>query len=169
MKIGLIGDTHDRLPAIEGLIAKMVADGAEFVLHAGDYCAPFALTPFRAAGLPLLGVFGRNDGDRDGLRAAAGTLSAGGELFESPHSLELGGRSLLLVHDLGDALSRSVEGHAVVVHGCSHRAEVRQRGSTLVVNPGEACGWLTGVCTAAIVDLDTLTVERLALDPPPGA
>ncbi len=164
MKIGLLSDTHDRLPAVEAAVAQFVAAGALFVLHAGDYCAPFSLAPFREAGLPLLGVFGRNDGDRDGLRAAAATLAAGGELFESPHSLELGGRSLLLVHDLGDALARSVEGHAVVVHGCSHRAEVRQRGTTLMVNPGEACGWLTGACTAAVLDLDTLQVERLALD-----
>ena len=164
MKIGLISDTHDRVPAIGQIVARMVECGAAFVLHAGDYCAPFALAPFRDAGLPLLGVFGRNDGDRDGLRAAASMLPAGGELFESPHSLEIGGRSVLLVHDLGEALARSVEGHAVVVHGCSHRAEVRQRGATLVVNPGEACGWLTGRCTAAILDLDTLAVERVDLD-----
>ncbi len=166
MKVGLISDTHDRVPAVEALVSRMAAAGAEFVLHAGDYCAPFSLAPFRTAGLPLLGVFGRNDGDRDGLRAMAAALPAGGELFESPHSLELGGRSLLLVHDLGDALARSVEGHAVVIHGCSHRAEVRQRGSTLVVNPGEGCGWLTGTCTAMVLDLDALTVERLALDLP---
>lgn len=164
MKIGLVSDTHDRVPAIAMLVARFVEAGASFVLHSGDYCAPFSLAPFREAGLPLLGVFGRNDGDRDGLRAAAATLPAGGEIFESPHSLELGGRSLLLVHDLGDALARSVEGHEVVVHGCSHRAEVRQRGGTLMINPGEACGWLTGTCTAAVLDLDTLTVERVTLD-----
>ncbi len=169
MKIGILSDTHDRVPAVEAFIARFAAAGASFVLHAGDYCAPFSLAPFRAAGLPLLGVFGRNDGDRDGLRAAAAVLPSGGELFESPHSLELGGRSVLLVHDLGDALARSVEAHDVVVHGCSHRAEVRQRGAALLVNPGEACGWLTGACTAAVLDLDTLAVERLTLDLPRGA
>ena len=169
MKIGLLSDTHDRVPAIQTAVARFTEAGASFVLHAGDYCAPFSLAPFRDAGLPLLGVFGRNDGDRDGLRAAAAMLPAGGELFESPHSLELGGRSVLLVHDLGDALARSVEGHAVVVHGCSHRAEARQRGATLVVNPGEACGWLTGTCTVAVLDLDTLQVERITLALPQNA
>jgi putative phosphoesterase len=165
VKVGLLSDTHDRVPAVEGLLARMLELGASFVLHAGDYCAPFSLAPFRAAGVPMLGVLGRNDGDRDGLRAAAEALPAGGEIVGSPHSLEVGGRSILLVHDLGEALARSVEAHAVVVHGCSHRAEVRQRGSALVVNPGEGCGWLTGVCTGAVLDLDALTVERIALDP----
>lgn len=161
-----MSDSHDRVPAVRECVRRFADAGVSLVLHAGDYCAPFSLAPFRAAGIPLLGVFGRNDGDRDGLRAAAGALPSGGELFESPHSLELGGRSVLLVHDIGDALARSVEAHAVVVHGCSHRAEVRQRGATLVINPGEACGWLTGVATAAVLDLDTLVVERLTLDLP---
>ncbi len=163
MKVGILSDTHDRVPAVEALLARFAVAGAELVLHCGDYCAPFALGPFRRAGLPLLGVFGRNDGDRDGLRAAAGALPAGGELVGSPHSLELGGRSLLLVHDLGDALARSVEAHDVVAFGCSHRAEARQRGASLLVNPGEACGWLLGEPQGAVLDLEALRVERVGL------
>jgi hypothetical protein len=34
----------------------------------------------------------------------------------------------------------------------------------VLVNPGEGCGWLYGVPSAAIVDLDTLQVEMLRLD-----
>ncbi len=165
MKVGLLSDTHDRVPAVEALLARFVEAGAALVLHAGDYCAPFSLAPFRAAGLPLLGVFGRNDGDREGLRAAAAALPAGGELVDSPHSVVLGGRTLLLVHDLGDALSRSVDAHEVVVYGCSHRPDARQRGAALLVNPGEACGWLAGEPRAAVLDLDALRVDPIALGP----
>ena len=163
MKVGLLADTHDRVPAVEALLGHFAEAGVSLVLHAGDYCAPFALGPFRRAGVPLLGVFGRNDGDRDGLRAAAGALPAGGELFEAPHSLELGGRRVLLVHDLGEALARSVDAHDVVVHGCSHRAEARQRGGALLVNPGEACGWIAGEPRATVLDLDTLRAEPVSL------
>ena len=165
MRVGLLSDTHDHVPAVEALLARFAEARVEMVLHCGDYCAPFALGPFRRAGLPLLGTFGRNDGDRDGLRAAAGTLPAGGELVESPHSLELGGRTLLLVHDLGDALARSVDAHDVVLFGCSHRAEARERGGSLLVNPGEACGWLLGEPQGAVLDLDTMRVERVGLGP----
>ncbi len=165
MKVGLLSDTHDRVPAVEALLARLAEAEVQMVLHCGDYCAPFALAPFRAAGIPLLGTFGRNDGDRDALRAAAGALPAGGELVESPHSFELGGRRLLLVHDLGDALARSVDAHDVVVFGCSHRPETRQRGGSLLVNPGEACGWLLGEPRAAVLDLETLLVHRVSLGP----
>jgi putative phosphoesterase len=163
MKVGLLSDTHDRVPAVEALLGRFAEAGVQMVLHCGDYCAPFALGPFRAAHIPLLGTFGRNDGDRDALRAAAGGLPAGGEIVESPHSLELGGRTVLLVHDLGDALARSVDAHDVVLFGCSHRAEARQRGGSLLVNPGEACGWLLGEPQGAILDLDAMRVERVGL------
>jgi len=163
MKIGLLSDTHDRVPAIEELLRRMEARRVELVLHAGDYCSPFALQAFRQIAVPVVGVFGRNDGDREGLRAAAATSGLATELFESPHSFELAGRSVLLVHDLGEVQPRSIETHAIVVHGCSHRSEMTHRDNTLVVNPGEACGWLTGSPSAAILDLDTDLVEFIKL------
>jgi putative phosphoesterase len=163
VKIGLLADTHDRLPAIAEILERFRAAGVTMVMHAGDFCAPFAMQPFRDANLPLLGVFGRNDGDHEGLIASASALPAGGELWESPHSFEINGHSILLVHDIGDVLQRSLDAHAYVVHGCSHQAEMKERGDTLLVNPGEGCGWLSGAPTAAIINLETRSVEWVKL------
>jgi putative phosphoesterase len=163
VKIGLLADTHDRLPAIAALLDQFRAADVTMVMHAGDFCAPFAMRPFRDASMPILGVFGRNDGDREGLIASASALPAGGELWESPHSFEIGGRSILLVHDIGDVQPRSLDAHAFVVHGCSHQAEMKTRGDTLLINPGEGCGWLSGAPSAAILDLETRHVEIVKL------
>ena len=154
MRIGLIADTHDRLPAIKELVKQMQAGGAGMVLHAGDYCSPFALKAFEEAHMTLAGVFGKNDGDQQGLvsRAQSGF---GAELFESPHSFEIGGKRILLVHDIGDVQQRSVLGHEIVIHGSTHQQEMKTRGDTLIVNPGEGCGWLLGTPSAALLDLDT--------------
>lgn len=165
MRIGLIADTHDRVPAIAELVRRMQEAGVGMVLHAGDYCSPFSLAPFSEANVSVAGVFGRNDGDREGLAGYAGKL-VGVELFESPHSFEMVGEKILIVHDLGEVARRSVEAHTLVVHGCSHRHEMKSRGDTLLVNPGEACGWLYGAPTAAIVDLGTKDVEVLRLTEP---
>jgi len=165
MRVGLLADTHDRVPAVAALVRLMQEGGVGLILHAGDYCAPFSLGPVRDAQLPLAGVFGRNDGDREGLRAFAGR-GVGSELYESPHSVELDGRRILLVHELGEVNPRSVEAHEFVIHGCTHRTEVAERGSALLVNPGEACGWLHGVPTGAILDLATRQVELLRLEGP---
>ena len=166
MRIGLIADTHDRVPAVAELVRRMVERGAELVLHAGDFCSPFSLDPFHRAQLPAAGVFGRNDGDQEGLAAAAGRGGVGVELYQSPHSLEIDGRRVLVVHDLSEADARSVEAHEFVVHGCSHREELRARGSSIIVNTGEACGWLHGSPTAAVLDLATKRVEFIKLTGP---
>ena len=112
MLVGLIGDTHDRVPAIAELVRQMQAAGVGMVLHAGDYCAPFSLKPFEDAHVSLAGVFGRNDGDPQGLRSRA-QAAFGTELFESPHSFEVGGQRILLIHDIGDVQGRSITGEKV--------------------------------------------------------
>lgn len=162
MRVGLIADTHDRLPAVSALVTQMQAAGIGMVLHAGDYCAPFSLKPFEDAQVSLAGVFGRNDGDTQGLMSRAQS-AFGAELFESPHSFEIGGRRILLIHDIADVQTRSVSAHEVVIHGHTHQQEMKTRGETLIVNPGEGCGWLYGTPSAAILDLDSLHVEFLTL------
>jgi hypothetical protein len=166
MRVGLLSDTHDRVPAVRALLEQMVAGGVSLVMHAGDHCSPFSLRPFQELSVPLLGVFGRNDGDRDALRAAAALGFGATELYEAPHSFDLGGKAVLLVHDLADVQQRSIDGHQVVVHGFTHVPEMKARGDTLIVNPGEGCGWLHGAPTGAILDLDTLGVEFLKLTGP---
>ena len=51
-----------------------------------------------------------------------------------------------------------------VIHGFTHQHQMRSEGESLVINPGEACGWLFGAPTAAILDLDTKHVEFIKLD-----
>ena len=162
MRVGILSDTHDRVPAIAELVQRLVAGGASLLMHAGDYCSPFALTPVNDANVPLLGVFGRNDGDHEGLAAVA-AQGVGTELYESPHSFEVAGKQILIVHDLVDVSHRSVEQHQFVFHGSTHQVEMKTRGDTLLLNPGEACGWLYGSCTAALLDLETREVEIIKL------
>jgi putative phosphoesterase len=143
---------------VNELIKQMIAGGASLIMHAGDYCAPFTLKLFEEANIPLLGVFGRNDGDHEGLSATAASGFTS-EIYESPHSFDVGGHRILIVHDIGEIDKRSVDQHEFVIHGSTHTQEMKTRGDTLIINPGEACGWLFGSCTAALLDLDTKEVE----------
>src|ERR1700754_255578 len=101
MRGGLLPPSHDRVPAIAAFLTQMQEAGIGLVLHAGDFCAPFALDPFEDAHMSMAGVFGKNDADLESLRARAGR-AIGLELFESPHSFDIGGKRILLVHDLAD-------------------------------------------------------------------
>jgi uncharacterized protein len=162
VKIGVMADTHDRVPAIADLLERFSSKGVSMVMHAGDYCAPFSLAPFHQRGMALLGVFGRNDGDRETLAAYA-ARGMGTEIYESPHSFEVGGKRILLVHEISEVNPRSIEAHDFVIHGSSHLQSEKRTGKTLVINPGEACGWIHGKCTAAILDTDSGEVENITL------
>ncbi|MEO5904221.1 MAG: metallophosphoesterase family protein, partial [Gemmatimonadaceae bacterium] len=108
MRVGLLTDTHDRVPAVTELLQAMRDKGVTLVMHAGDYCSPFSLEPFIASNMALLGIFGRNDGDQEGLRAVA-ARGMGMELYESPHSFDVQGKRIMLVHDLGEVNRRSLD------------------------------------------------------------
>src|ERR1700680_5324056 len=108
MRIGIMSDTHDRGPAIADILERFASKGIAMVMHAGDYCSPYSLAVFHQRGMAPLGVFGRNDGDRETLSAYA-ARGMGTEIYESPHSFEVGGKRLLLVHDIAEVSSRSIE------------------------------------------------------------
>jgi putative phosphoesterase len=57
MRIAVIADTHDRLPA--GLAARLC--GADEIWHLGDVCEPSTLAPLEQLGPPLRVVLGNND------------------------------------------------------------------------------------------------------------
>ena len=156
MLIGVLADTHDNLPMTAAAVDLFRARKVETILHAGDFVAPFTLKLILKAGIPLIGVFGNNDGERAGLRKACPTLR------EPPHRFELGGRTIVLAHDSAQLAGDLAERADLLVCGHTHQAAVRTQGA-LVVNPGEAGGWLTGLCTAALVDLDAMSAQILQL------
>lgn len=160
MRIGILADTHDNLVNIRKFLTLFRERGVELVLHAGDFVSPFTAEPFKEAGFKIIGVFGNNDGDKLYLMERYRGV---GELFLGPHELELAGRKILLTHE-PRALEALVSSgrYDLVVYGHTHRAELRE-GRPLVVNPGEAGGWLTGRATCVLVDLSSLRAELLSL------
>ncbi|MCM8780547.1 MAG: metallophosphoesterase family protein, partial [Candidatus Omnitrophica bacterium] len=67
MRIGIISDTHDNLPKIDSAVEYFNRQRVGFVLHAGDFVAPFAVAKLKKLDCDWAGVFGNNDGEREGL------------------------------------------------------------------------------------------------------
>jgi len=165
MLIGLIADTHDNLPMVEKAIRKLNEEKVELVLHAGDYVAPFVIPKFKELKAKLIGVFGNNDGDHELLK----------KRFSEQEKLEMRGNfaeatadglKIVLLHGSDKELMKALidsESFDVVVHGHSHSAEVYRKGKTLVINPGEVCGYLTGKPTIAVLDTSTRQVRIVEL------
>jgi putative phosphoesterase len=162
MLIGLIADTHDNMHMLKKAIDLFNERGVELVLHAGDYIAPFTAREFKRLNCRLVGVFGNNDGEKFGLTK---NFEDFGELHEAIHQLQVGGKMFAITHNPEMAKTLASGGaYDVVVFGHTHRAEIKEEGKTLLVNPGECGGWLEGRSTIALLDTATMEVELIIMD-----
>lgn len=160
MLIGIIADTHDNLPMIEKAVKRLNKEKVALVLHAGDYISPFVIPKFKALNVKLVGVFGNNDGDHEFLKKRF-SETENCEIRGKFAEIDAEGFKIALLHgeesELLDTLINCGYFDAVV-HGHSHAEMSRKNGKTLIVNPGEVCGYLTGKATIALLD----TVKREA-------
>jgi len=164
MIIGIIADTHDCLPLVDKAVNLLNEEGVKLVLHAGDYIAPFVVPHFKSLKADFVGVFGNNDGDRELLRKRFSDLGA--DIRGKFAEITADGLKIGMVHGEEEELLQSlinVGGYNVIVHGHTHEAKTYKKGRTLVVNPGEVCGYLTGKSTIATLNTQTLDVKIIPL------
>src|SRR4030042_4011615 len=154
MKIGFMADSHDSIPALVKVVGIFNDAGAKFVLHAGDLISPFVSKPIASLKAEFKAVFGNNDGEKQGLLKVFEN-----RIFRPPHALEIGKRRILLMHepDQIDALVKS-QMFDIIIYGHTHEPVIK-KGATLVVNPGECCGYLSGKRTVALLDTDKNDVQ----------
>jgi len=164
MKIGLVSDTHDRLPFIDKAVQKLNEEKVELVLHAGDYSAPFAAFRFKPLRARMIGVFGNNDAEKELLRK--NFESIGKQVRGKFAEVKVDNLKIALLHgeetDLLESLINT-SAYDVVMYGHTHQAVVRKQNRTLIVNPGEACGYLTEKATIGFLDTETMEVELVSI------
>ncbi len=145
MRFIAFSDTHDNVVAIRDLLREIEGEKVDFYVHAGDVISPFALKEF--LGLDNLYLaFGNNDGDRQKLMEIAVSKNwVFGDVIRVGDLAVYHGTS----QEVLKALSSRFE---IVVCGHTHRAEVRKEGKARLLNPGEACGYLTDKRTYAVYE-----------------
>lgn len=164
MIVGIISDTHDRLPMIDEAVKQLNEMNVELVLHAGDYVSPFVADHFKQLKAPLIGVLGNNDGDRTLLEKKFAEFGA--DIRGNFAFIVVDGLTIALLHGHEKELMRSlleVESHDVLVSGHTHLAKTYRKGRTLLINPGEVCGYLSGKPTIALLDTENLDAKIVQL------
>lgn len=161
MLIGIISDTHDNMPQIRKAVDFFNGRGVDLVLHAGDLVAPFTIREFKRLKSRLVAVFGNNDGEKHMWRQLIKDV---GEVHDNFYGATLEGKFVLLMHEPWqlDALAASQK-FDIIIHGHTHNPDTRKEGRTLVVNPGECCGWLTGKSTVGLLELPSKKYETAEL------
>ena len=160
MKIGVLSDSHDNMAMILAALELFEAERVEAAIHAGDIVAPFAAKLLKRFAGPLHVVYGNNDGEREGLAGVLPQISPG------PLRVDLAGRRIIVHHWIEQVPPEATAGADVIITGHTHvivNDRVEGRHPTLILNPGECCGVLTGRSTAAILDTDSLSARIVTL------
>ena len=159
MKIGVVSDTHNNLQNVQRIVELFNAAQVDRVIHTGDITQAKTLDVFAQLTMPLYGVFGNNDQERDSLHDA---VTRHGFTFQDPPLvLEWQERSIMVVHDPLEFERHLTEHHDLALHGHTHLYRFEKRPEQVMFNPGECAGHMAGFNAIGVLDLADLSVEIL--------
>lgn len=159
--IGVISDTHDNLLNVKRAVEIFNEHQTSLVIHCGDFIASFTLNEFQYLKCPLVGVFGNCDGEKAYLLEYAQKLKF--SIFDPPYNLNLNKKKILISHKP----ITNDNNFDIQLYGHTHKPEIiyntKNTKPYLIVNPGEACGWLFNNPTVAILYLNPIRAEILSI------
>jgi len=168
MKIAVISDTHDNLDNISKVVSIINEQDVDILIHLGDYVSPFIKRVFDNLNEKIkenfYGVWGNNDGDKPFLLENLGQICniVGRELLA-----EFGGKKVYAVHDCDEKVINAIAKSGdfnIVLYGHTHSTVTKKlNNGVLVVNPGEACGYLSQNASFAIVDTETMDANIIRI------
>ena len=107
--------------------------------------------------MPVHCIYGNNDGERAGLKKLLP------QLVDGPWRGEFDGVAIAMHHWIEWFKPGETDGARVVISGHTHEIVNEERNGVLYLNPGECCGWLTGRCTVAVLDTESVRAEIVEL------
>jgi len=186
MRVLVVSDTHDNMYVVGKLIEIINREKPDMVIHCGDYISPFMIRTLAKIKVKIVGVWGNNDGDKQTiLNIISGTDFS---IVPQPREIQIANLSTLIIHGwqspektkrLVRGLARSGE-YKLVIYGHTHKQDITivsngeieelpiekfeigaEEFDTLIINPGEACGWLTDKRTFFLLSVD----NRIIVEP----
>ncbi len=155
--IGIMSDSHDNLDAIRKAVNIFNNEDLDVVIHAGDLISPFTALEFRKLDTELVAIYGNNDGEKEGLKAAYKKIC----VLEDFKEISIEGWKFSIIHGSNQAIVDSLAKcgkYDVVIRGHTHKMGIIN-GETMIINPGEVCGYVSGEQTVVLLDTDDLSFE----------
>ncbi len=156
-----MADSHDNLESIKKAVKVFNKEPVDLVVHAGDLISPFTAEVFQKLDSQFLAVFGNNDGERHGLRMAYKNLC----YLEDFKEFKFGNKLMAIMHGSNQSIVEAIScsgKYEVLVRGHTHKLEIINS-KTLIINPGETCGYLSGDETVVIMDSEDLNYQVIHL------
>jgi len=152
VRIGIVSDTHNNLKNV-GRIVELFNDArVDRVIHTGDITQAKTLDVMASLEMPMFGVYGNNDVERDSLDEAV--ARHGFQFSEPPLRLNWHGHHIVVVHDPLELELVNPDDFQLVLHGHTHRHTETWEGQRLTFNPGECAGLMQGYNAIGVLDLE---------------
>lgn len=128
MKIAILSDSHTKVDYTKEVVDFLIKQGAQYIIHAGDFVLKENLEILKNTNLPYVAVFGNND-------ARLFHLSNEYRIEQEPYHFKIKEHTFKLMH-----MPFYLNGDSnVIIYGHTHTFESEYKGSTLFLNPGEVC------------------------------
>lgn len=128
MKIGIISDTHSKVKKAKRALDMLIANEAEFIIHAGDIEEIETLDLLKNCGKKYVAVYGNND-------AHLVQHHNDYNLVKEPSYFKLANLKFKLMH-LPFHMNADAD---IIISGHTHIFHSEFKNNTLFLNPGEVC------------------------------
>lgn len=159
--IGIMADSHDNLQPLKQAVRIFNETGCSLVIHAGDFVAPFAAQELLNCDCTVKAVFGNCDGEKKGLKKIFHSI---GEIQVAPLIFNHKDLNIIVTH-VPVPLNSHIDSKKfnIIISAHTHKPEIKKGEKTLLINPGETGGWVSGKSTVALLDTKTLTTKIITL------
>lgn len=144
MKVAVLSDSHDNTQNLRQALKRARDSGCEAIIFLGDFCAPPAFRIVAEEKLPTYFVFGNVDGEQSIISREAAVMQH--VTFDRDFlEFELSGKRIAICHrpEFAEGLAATGK-YDVVFHGHTHTPRNEMIGKTLLANPGEILGSVSG-------------------------
>lgn len=162
MQVAILSDIHDHIANLRKALQQV--QKTDLLICCGDLCSPFIIKELAEGYLKEIHiVFGNNDADLFRITKNAqnySNIQLHGEFCE----LDIDNKMFAINHfdDIGRALAES-DKYDVVCFGHNHQLEISSNQQTLIINPGEIMGELTGQVSCVIYESTTHQATKINL------
>ena len=142
LKIGILSDSHTESTLHQEAINRLLAEGAEYLIHAGDIMLEKHLQMLEDAPVPYVCVYGNND-------LALIPLHATYNIHQEPYYFKIDELKIKMMH-LPYFMSPDAD---IIISGHTHIFDSSLKGETLFINPGEVCAREKPLSECAMVEV----------------
>ncbi len=142
--VAVLTDIHDNYANLKKVLEKIKKE-VEALIFLGDFCSPPAFRMLAETKLPLYFIFGNVDGEQYQITKEASKLNHV-EFDRDFLEFELEGRKIAICHKPQFAEGLAATGkYDAVFHGHTHKPRKDKINKTLLANPGEILGSMSGL------------------------